>query len=170
VGGLFTDLAIERRGEGVALWTRRAIVSLFALISLLGLLDVFGQGASQTVATAPAATVRVTAPTAVRGGLFFQSRVEIRAARAIEHPRLVLDDGWVEGMQVNSIEPSPVGEASRDGHVVLSYDALDAGQRLVVWLQFEVDPTNAGHRSYDLELDDAETRLATVHRSLTVFP
>jgi hypothetical protein len=170
VGGLFGDLPLERRGDVVALWTRRAVISLFAVISLLGLLDVFGQGASQTSATAPAATVRVTAPTAVRGGLFFQSRVEIRAVRAIDHPRLVLDEGWFEGMQVNSIEPSPVGEAGRDGRIVLSYDGLDAGQRLVVWLQFEVNPTNAGHRSYDLELDDGETKVATVHRSLTIFP
>ncbi len=170
VGGLFTDLATERRGDRVGLWTRRAVVSLFALIGVLGLLDVFGQRASQTAASAPAATVRVTAPTAVRGGLFFQSRVEIRAVRAIAHPRLVLDEGWVEGMQVNSIEPAPIGEAGRDGRVVLSYDGLAAGERLVVWLQFEVDPTNVGHRSYDLELDDADAKLATVHRSLTIFP
>jgi hypothetical protein len=113
---------------------------------------------------------RVTSPTAVRGGLFFQSRVEIRARRAIAHPRLVLEEGWIEGMQVNSIEPNPVGEASRDGRLVLSYDAIDAGERLVVWFEFEVNPTNTGHRSYGLELDDADTRIATVARDITVFP
>ena len=112
----------------------------------------------------------MTAPAAVRGGLFFQSRVEIRALRAIEHPRLVLDEGWVEGMQFNSTEPAPVSEASRDGRVVLSYDRIDAGDRLIVWMQFEVNPTNVGHRSYGLELDDAETQVAAVHRGMTVFP
>jgi hypothetical protein len=59
--------------------------------------------------------------------LFFQSRLDIRAA-PIDHPRIVLAPGWVEGMQVNSIEPAPVGEASRGGRVVLSYDALEAGE------------------------------------------
>ena len=169
---LFSDVAAvpEPRGQAVGLWARRAVMALFAAIALLGLLDVFGQGAGSTTASGAAAVVRVTAPRAVRGGLFFQSKVEIRAARAIEHPRLVLDEGWVEGMQVNSIEPAPVGEAGRDGRVVLSYDGLDAGERLVVWLQFEVDPTNVGHRSYDLELDDGETPIATVDRDLTVFP
>ena len=73
-------------------------------------------------------------------------------------------------MQFNSIEPNPMSEAGRDGRVVLSYDGLDAGERLVVWMQFEVDPTNVGHRSYGLQLDDAETQVAAVHRSLTVFP
>ena len=169
---LFTDVAAvpEPRGATVGLWARRAVMTGFAVIAVLGLLDVFGQATTQSTARTPAAVVRVTAPSAVRGGLFFQSRVEISARRALEHPRLVLDEGWVEGMQFNSIEPAPVSEASRDGRVVLSYDRIDAGERLVVWMQFEVNPTNVGHRSYGLELDDAETPVAAVHRWITVFP
>jgi hypothetical protein len=169
---LFTDVAAEPepRAATVGLWARRLVMTIFAAIALLGLLDVFGQGATQTVARTPAAVMRVTAPAAVRGGLFFQSKVEIRALRAIEHPRLVLDEGWVEGMQFNSISPAPVSEAGRDGRVVLSYDRVDAGERLVVWMQFEVDPTNVGHRSYGLELDDADTKVAAIHRDITVFP
>jgi hypothetical protein len=169
---LFTDVAAvpDPRGEIVGLWARRAVLTIFAAIAVLGLLDVFGQGTTQTAASTPAAVLRVTAPQAVRGGLFFQSRVEVRARRAIAHPRLVLDEGWVEGMQFNSIEPNPVSEASRDGRVVLSYDGLDAGRRLVVWMQFEVNPTSAGHRSYALELDDADTKIAAIDRHITVFP
>ena len=169
---LFTDVAAvpEPRSELLGQWVRRAVLTLFAALAVLGLFDVFGQATTQTVASTPAATLRVTAPKAVRGGLFFQSRVDIRARRAIAHPRLVLDEGWVEGMQFNSTEPAPVSEASRDGRVVLTYDGLDAGERLVVWMQFEVDPTNVGHRPYGLELDDAETKVAAVHRSITVFP
>ena len=54
----------------------------------------------------------------------------------------MLDEGWVEGMQVDSIEPAPADEESRDGRLVLSYAALGAGDVLKVWLQFEVNPTN----------------------------
>jgi hypothetical protein len=163
---LFTDVAAvpEPRSELVGLWARRAVLTLFAA------LDVFGQGATRSTARTPAAVLRVTAPSAVRGGLFFQSRVDVTARRAIAHPRLVLDEGWVEGMQFNSTEPAPVSEANRDGRVVLTYDALDVGERLVVWMQFEVNPTNVGHRPYGLELDDAETPIAAVHRWITVFP
>ena len=172
VPSLFTDVAAvpEPPSATVGLWARRAVLTGFAAIAVLGLLDVFGQGATQTTARTPAAVLRVTAPLAVRGGLFFQSRVEIRARRALEHPRLVLDPGWVEGMQFNSTSPAPVSEAGRDGRVVFSYDRIDAGERLVVWMQFEVDPTNVGHRPYGLELDDADTKVATVHRHITVFP
>jgi hypothetical protein len=172
VTSLFTDVAAvpDPPGATLGLWTRRAVMTVFAVIAVLGLLDVFGQGTTQSTTQTPAAVLRLTAPAAVRGGLFFQSRVEIRAVRPLEHPRLVLDEGWVEGMQFNSTTPAPVGEASRDGRVVFSYDRVDAGKRLVVWMQFEVDPTNVGHRSYGLELDDADTKVAAIHRDITVFP
>src|SRR3954462_8514448 len=169
---LFTDVAAvpEPRGEIVGLWTRRAVMTIFAVVAVLGLLDVFGQGTTHTVASTPAAVLSLTAPEAVRGGLFCKSRVKSRARRAIAHPRLVLDVGWIEGMQVNSIEPSPVGEASRDGRLVLSYDALKPGDLLRIWFQFEVNPTNVGHRSYAIELDDAERAIARLAPDITVLP
>jgi hypothetical protein len=164
------DLPIRPRSVVVGLWIRRAVMAVLALVVLLALANRFGQRPARSSTRAPAATLRLTAPDTVRGGLFFQSRVEVRAAQAIEHPRLVLDDGWVEGMQVNSIEPAPVGEASRDGRVVLSYDALARGDVLRVWLQFEVNPTNVGRRSYALALDDAERPVARLARDITVLP
>jgi hypothetical protein len=167
----FETVAAKPDGAGrTGLWIRRATIAALAAFALLGLLDAFGQRASESAAASPAATLRVTAPRALRSGLFFQSRVEVRALRAIEHPRLVLDEGWLEGMQFNSLEPAPVSEASRDGRVVLSYDRLAAGDRLVLWLQFQVNATNAGRRSYAIELDDADEPLVRVDRDITIFP
>jgi hypothetical protein len=73
-------------------------------------------------------------------------------------------------MQFNTLEPQPMSEAGRDGRLVLSYDSLDAGDRLVVWMQFQVNPVNVGHRSYDVELDDADRPVARVERTITVLP
>jgi hypothetical protein len=167
---LFTDLENGSRGSIVGLWARRAVMTLFALISLAALLDLFGQHASSSLAASPSARMTVTAPETVRGGIFFQARIEIRALTAIEYPRLVFDDGWVEGMQVNSIEPAAESEISRDGKLVLSYGKLAQGDVLRVWLQFEVDPTNTGKRSYAVELDDETRPLARISRSLRVLP
>lgn len=41
---------------------------------------------------------------------------------------------------------------------------------LVFWIYFQVNPTNVGKRREDVELDDGATPIATVHRSLTIFP
>jgi hypothetical protein len=167
------------RGEGapdagrsirIGLWTRRAVLAVFAVFVVLALLDRFGQTPRAAVAAGPTATMRVSAPDGVRGGLLFQVRVDIRARRTVRYPRLVLDPGWTEGMQVSSFEPNPASEASRDGRLVLSYDQLNPGDVLVVWMQFQVDPTNVGHRPADIELDDRTTVLARVERSLTIFP
>jgi hypothetical protein len=167
---VFDKLEPEPRGIVVGLWVRRAILTLLGFLVLLAVLNRYGQHPSESVAQVPGATMRLSAPARIRGGLFFQSRVEIRAAQAIDHPRLVLDAGWLEGMQVNSIEPAPVGETTRGGRVVLSYDTLNPGDLLRVWFQFEVNPTNVGRRSYGIELDDAEQPVARIAPTITVLP
>jgi hypothetical protein len=170
VSELFTRVPRDSRGERTGLVARRVLMTLFALVALLALLDRFGQKPTSSLAAAPRARLEVTAPSTLRGGLFFQSRIEIHALDRIAHPRLVLDEGWLEGMQVNSIEPSPGDEESRDGRLSLAYTTLEKGDVLKVWLQFEVNPTNVGRRSYDLELDDDMTPVARISRELTVLP
>jgi hypothetical protein len=170
VPATFANLNHSARHEVIGLWVRRAVMTLFCAIAVLALLDIFGQRTSDSSAASPAATMQLSAPSVVRGGLFFQSRLEVRATREIAFPRIVLDDGWLEGMQFNSVEPAPASEASRDGRVVFTYDKLEPGDVLRVWMQFEVNPTNLGRRSYGVELDDASTRLARIDRSITVLP
>jgi hypothetical protein len=168
----FTDPTGGREplGDATGMWVRRVALALLVLVALLALANRFGQEPVTSAAAGPAASLTLRAPEHIRGGLFFESRVQVRAARSITRPRLVLGDGWLEGMQVNSIEPAPSSEASRDGRVVLSWNELAAGDVLVVWLQFEVDPTSVGRRDYSIELDDGDARLARVARKITVLP
>jgi hypothetical protein len=167
---LFADIQADERGVRRGLRTRRAILTLLLVVPLLALADRLGQRATESRAAGARATLALRAPATVRGGLLFQSRVTVRARTRIQHPRLVLDQGWAEGMQVNSIEPQPQSESSRDGRLVLAYSTLLPGDLWQIWLQFQVNPTNVGHRSYGLELDDDTTRVARIDRSLTVLP
>lgn len=157
-------------GRGSAPWVRRLFVALFAALAIAGLLNAFGQEASRSQATAGAAQLRVTAPARLRGGLFYQGRVEVRARRAIKSPRIALGPGWTEQMQINTIEPAADSESSRDDRLSLSYAGMRAGAKLTVWLQLEVNPTGAGHRDQTVALYDGTTRLARVKRSVRVFP
>lgn len=166
---LLGDMASDG-GVRLGLTVRRAIMTLFAVIVVVALTGAIGQPETVSTAAGEAATLRVQAPERVRGGLFFQARIDIRAARPITAPRLIFADGWLEGMQVNSIEPAAESESSRNGLLELSYPQVAGGERMRVYLQFEVNPTNVGHRSLDLELDDGTTRLARVERSITVLP
>jgi hypothetical protein len=158
------------RTERLELLLRRGFFGLILLLVLVALLNVFGQRPTNTLAASSAADLHVFAPTRLRGGLYYQGRMTIDAKQEIEKATIVLDFGWTEQMQINTIEPSPVGESSRDGKLALEFGHIPAGEKLVAWLQFQVNPTNVGHRSQDVALYDDTTRLATADRNVTIFP
>jgi hypothetical protein len=82
----------------------------------------------------------------------------------------VLDHGWIEGQTLNTLAPSPVGEASRNGDLSFEIGHVPAGQKYILSLQFQGNPTTVGTRSQNVELDDGPTRLLSIHRSATFFP
>ena len=155
------------RAELLARWT---VLGLLAAIAVVALFGVLGQNARETTGAADAAELEVSAPARLRGGLFFQGRFTVDAREPIEDATLVLGPGWLENMHINTIEPAPTEEASRDGELALSYGPLAAGDRLVVYMQFQVNPTNVGRRSADVGLYDGATEILTVDRTATVFP
>jgi hypothetical protein len=158
------------RTERVELVIRRTTFAAVTLIALLALGNVFGQRPKETKIAADAADLEVFAPTALRGGLYYQGRLTVEPKRDIDKATLVLDSGWTEQMQINTIEPSPVGEASRDGKLTFDFGHLGPDDKLVVYMQFQVNPTNIGRRSQDVELYDDTTFIARADRTVTVFP
>jgi hypothetical protein len=165
-----TKAANRDRSERVELAFRRSFFGLLGIMIFAALLNVFGQRPTTTLAASSVADLEVFAPEALRGGLYYQGRITVNGREEIRKATLVLDGGWTEQMQINTVEPSPVGEASRDGRLTLDYGHLGAGDKLVVYLQFQVNPTNVGRRSQDVELYDDTTLLATANRTVTVFP
>jgi hypothetical protein len=169
---LFSDIEREprRRLGRDAPWLRRAVLALFAIGAVAVLAGAIGQQPSSSQAGGAAARLTLSAPDTVRGGLLFQARVTIDATASIRRPQLVLQRGWLEGMQISSIEPQPSQETGSGSTVTLSYDALDAGETLTVWLQFQADPTSVGTRPAGIRLLDGTTPLATIDHDLTVLP
>lgn len=154
----------------VELWVRRVLLSLLAFFLLAGLLNVFGQRPQTSNAAAPAASLKLYAPRRVRSGLYFQARFTITAVDDVKNAMLVLDPGWLEGMTLNTVEPSPVGEASRNGKLVFELGHIRKGTSYILFLQFQVNPTNVGRRSQDVALYDEGELLTTIDRTITIFP
>ena len=86
----------------------------------------------------------------------------------MEEATLVLDSGWAR-ITINTVEPSPLGCTSRDGKLVYELGRIRAGQH-VFFLQLQVNPTNVGHRSQGVQLYDGDELLATIDRTITVYP
>ncbi len=136
---------------------------------MLGLLNVFGQRPQTNTANANGVELEVYSPRRLRSGLFFMSRFTIRAEQEIEAATL-LDSGWLEGITLNTLVPSPVGEANRDGRIALDLGRVSAGTKHVFFLHFQVNPTEIGRREQDVELHDGESRLLHIDRTVTIFP
>jgi len=151
-------------------WVRRGVLVLLGVILLLALLDVFGQRPATAITDSPAARLELSSPSSVRGGLMFQARFTIRAHRELKAATLVLGDGWLENMTVNTIEPSPVNEASDDGKLSLELGHIPAGQKYVLFIQFQVNPTNVGRREQTVVLRDGDEQLLTYEKTITVYP
>jgi hypothetical protein len=143
---------VPLRFELVARWI---LLGPLAALAVVALFSVLGQHPETSVAVGDAAELEVSAPAELRGGLFFQGRFIVEAREEIGDAVLVLAPGWLENMHINTIEPAPTEEASRDGRLALSFGPLAPGDRLVVYMQFQVNPTNVGRRSGDVELHDA---------------
>ena len=143
---------------------------LIAVLPVVALFNVFGQRPETTTARSPAASLLVYAPSHVRGGLLYTARFEITAHQELGHPRLILAPGWAEQLTLNAIGPQPVSQASEHGRLDLILGHMSAGKKAVLWISYQVNPTNVGNHDQDVSLDDGNRRLLTVHRSFTVFP
>ncbi len=166
---LSIEVARDREGRRDVVARRICLGALIVVLGL-GLFNLFGQHPSTSIAEADAATLEVYAPERVRGGLFYEARFRVDARREVKEATLVLDPGWAEGITINTVEPGPIGEASRDGKLAFELGRIPAGQKHVFFLQLQVNPTNVGHRPQDVRLYDGEELLAKLDRTITVFP
>lgn len=149
---------------------RRALLALLSLFLLAGLLNVFGQRPQTSEAAAPAASLKLYAPTRVRGGLIYEARFTIDAHADLKNAMLELDPGWIEGTTINTIEPGPIGEASRNGRLLFTLGHIRAGTTYLFFMQLQVNPTNVGRRSQNVVLYDGDTPVTSVNRTITIFP
>jgi hypothetical protein len=170
------DRIVLRRHRDLEGWgrfrpVRYIVIALLLAFLAAGLFNVFGQRPSTVDVQSPQAKLRLYAPTRVRGGLLFEARFTIYARDELKNAQLELAPGWNEGLQMNTIEPSPLGQASHDGNLRFTLGHVPKGKVFRLFLQFQVNPTNvAWRRNADVTLYDGGTKLIAMHHTITVFP
>jgi hypothetical protein len=160
----------DLEGRSWEIWLRRGLFLLLPVVALLALLNLFGQRPSSVTRSGGGATLKLFAPARVRSGVLYQARFRITAQRDLKDATLVLGPGWLESMTVNTIEPSPVNEASDNGRLSLDLGHIPARGSYLLFMQFQTNPTNVGHRSAPVTLLDGNQKLLEIHRAVTVFP
>jgi hypothetical protein len=166
------DLPRHRDFEGKATgqWLRHGFLLLLTVFVLAALLNAFGAHPQTEEATAAAATLKVTSPERVRGGLLYQARIEIHADEAIGAPTLVLDKGWIEETSVNTIQPEPAATTTDAKHLKLRYPPLPPGRTLAVYISLQANPNDVGTHDADVALYDADEEIASIDRTQVNFP
>ena len=147
------------RPRSRVVWFRRSVVVVLVVMLGVALYGAFGQRPHTGTSAAPEALLTVSAPTALRGGLFFQGRFTVEARERIgrdARPRRGLDGAT----QHQRREPAPTAEESRR-RLALDFGPLDPDEKLVAYLQFQVNPTNVGCRSQGVELCDGDWLIAS---------
>jgi hypothetical protein len=164
--GRHQDLA----GRGRHVWWRRAAIAVLAALPVLGLLNVFGQSTSPATTQSPGASLLISSPAHIRGGLVFTTEFVITPRRTLQDAQLYLDNGWFKGMTMNALSPQPVSQTARGRWQILGFGKLAARSPFTVWIAFQANPTSPGRRSQDVALFDGGNRVMSVRRTITVFP
>ena len=157
-------------GRRKEIWIRRALFTLLPIVAALALANTFGQRPVASANTTSAATLEVSSPPRLRSGLIYQARFHITAHREVRKATLVLGAGWLQSMSINSIEPSPASETSVNGELSLELGHLSAGSSYLLFIYFQTNPTNVGHRETLVKLLDGDEQLLEIDRSVTIFP
>lgn len=157
-------------------WFRRVVLALMAAFIAAALAGMLGQSPQTRITAGDAATLTVKMPERVRGGLMWPARIELRARENLSAPTLVLGSGFVRGMQLNTIEPSPTSETTRPpkaddpAALAFTYPSMRAGDTLTVYLQLQVNPTTVGRQDATVSLEAPGLDPVRSPATLTVLP
>jgi hypothetical protein len=160
----------DLRGRAWQIWIRRVLMGFVVVVPVLALFNVFGQRPATSAVSGTKASLKIYGATHLRGGLLYMTRFHITAHSDLKKANLILSPGWAEGITINTIEPSPIGEGSANGDLVFQLGHIPAGHSYILFMDFQVNPTNVGHRPQTATLADGSTALLTVHREVTIYP
>ena len=162
------------RWQPIPFFERRASpLSLLVLgaILLAALFGVFGGKpyAERTVESSEAALTLI-APEVLRDGMFFEMRFEVLAKESIAEPVLAVDSTLWRDVTINTFIPAPTDEEYKDGAFHFTFPPIEAGDRLTVKVDGQINPSLVASTRGGIAVLDGERRLASMPYALKVYP
>ena len=152
-------------------WLRRCLLLVPTTLIVAGMANVFGQRPDSAEVTTAQARLTVTAPTDARSGLIYAARFRVDAIRDLKKATLVLDSGWADGYTVNGQAPQPLTQGSSVRPTsIYGFGHIPAGHHITFWLSLQINPTTVGHHAQRVRLYDGTRSIATINRSVFIFP
>jgi hypothetical protein len=165
-----TQPGADRR-RAYDLWIRRGFLAVLLVVVILALFNVFGQRAGTSTAHTATADLVVHAPARVRAGLLYQAKISITAHVTMPKTTMILSSGWIDGLTMNTEEPTPSSQTSGPGgSLKFSLGKLQAGETYTQYLEYQVNPTSFSSRPQTVTVETAGTPVASLHRTMTIIP
>lgn len=171
IDGVLSRRSGAERLDRIGLAIRRGAVCVLLAVVVVALCNVFGQRSSTATASSDSATLSVRVPQAVRPGLLYQGRISITARVPLPKLELALSHDWIDGLTMNTNEPSASTETSGPGgSLVFDLGSLQAGHTYVDYFEYQVNPTSFGRRDLQVTVISAGATVASLNRGMTIFP
>ena len=171
----------SRRPDGISekmisgqRWHRHASPGSFFLlaaivaVALSGLVG--GQPSPLRVEDFGAARLEVKAPSVIRNGEFFETRIRVEAIRDVSDAVLAVSPSLWTDMTINTMLPAAAEESYKDGAYRFSYGELRAGETLVVKIDGQINPPLFAGTKGEIALFDGEQRLGSMPLEIKVLP
>lgn len=149
-------------------WYPLLILGLILAVALTGVL---GGGDSRISRDrGNAGTLTVEAPERLRNGEFFEMHFTGEAHRALAKPTLAIQSSYWQELAINTMVPAPASESYEDGFFLFEYDPLEAGKRISLKVDGQVNPAMFGGTRGTIQWRDGDTVLARTPVRLIVLP
>lgn len=158
--------------QGVA--RHASVLSLILLggILLLGLSGLLGHpGLARSVhGQASVAELTLEMPTVIRTGDMFETRIAVRAGKAIGNLQVDVSPALWRDVTVNSMIPAPESEGFEQDAYRFSYGPLGAGETMRIKFASQINPRLFGRMAGAVRIRDGDVVLAEAQRSMRVLP
>jgi len=155
-------------------WDRHAspisilILGSLLLAAVLGFTG--GQPSPPRTADFGEARLMVKTPVIIRNGEFFETDLTLTAEAPLDDAVIAVTPALWHDMTVNTMIPAPAEESFKDGYFHFSYGPLDAGERLHVKIDGQINPPLFAGTRGEIAVFDGDRRIGAMPLRIKVLP
>lgn len=143
-------------------------VGLFLAAALAGVFG--GQPHPAKLVDVSAATMRYEFPEILRNGEFFEMRVVVDAKQPFSDLQIGISSEYWRDLTINTMIPAASEEKAEKGVYLFSYGEMEAGDRLTIKIDGQINPPMFAGTRGELTLRDGDRVLGSVPVKLRVYP
>ena len=153
-------------------WARHAGPLSLVVLALAMAFGLSGLAGRETTLTQSAGSVEATwhAPERIRNGEFFEIRLTVEAADAIDELVIGVAASVWEDFTINTFMPAATEEASEDGELRFAFGPLEPDTAFLLKVDAQINPDAVGANRGAVTIYDGDAALLELPVSIEVLP